>query len=117
MKPLKKSYQYLQHFQNAIQQGNYPVGMIAYYGPDDQTVTKIIAAVLPDENTDPILNIFIGEKIAQNPEIAAAIGEFFQKQQVQNVVMTEGVIGCPHEEGVDYPTGEFCPECPFWVEN
>jgi hypothetical protein len=23
--------------------------------------------------------------------------------------------GCPHEEGVDYPEGEACPDCPFWA--
>jgi len=28
--------------------------------------------------------------------------------------MTNGVIGCPHEEGIDYPLGEDCPFCPFW---
>ena len=117
MKSLQKRYQYHQHFRKAIQQGSYPIGTIAYYGPDDQTITKIVAAVLPDEKINPILRKFFGEGVAQNPEIAAAIGEFFQEQQVLNVVMTEGIIGCPHEEGVDYPTGESCPQCPFWTDS
>jgi hypothetical protein len=73
--------------------------------------------VLLDENTNPIIEKFTGEGIVQNPEIAAAIGQFLQKQKVQNVVMTEGIIGCPHEEGIDYPSGESCPECPFWAES
>ena len=117
MKPLQKRYQYLQHFRKAIQQGNYPIGTIAYYGPDDQTVTKIVAAVLPNEKTNPILKKFSGEGVTQNSEIVAAIGEFFQEQQVHNVVMTEGIIGCPHEEGIDYPKGESCPVCPFWADR
>ena len=117
MKPLQKRYQYLQHFRNVIQQGNFPIGTIAYYGPDDQTITKVVAGVLPDENTNPVLKKWHGEGVAQNPETAAAIGEFFQEHQAQNVVMTEGIIGCPHEEGVDYPVGESCPECPFWEER
>ena len=122
MKPLQKRYQnqrnqYQQHFRKAIQKGNYPIGTISYYGPDNQTVTKIVAAVLPDKETNPILKKFIGEGVAKNPEVAAAIGVFFQEQQVQNVVMTEGIVGCPHEEGVDYPSGESCPECSFWAEN
>ncbi len=28
--------------------------------------------------------------------------------------MTEGIIGCPHEEGADFPSGQECPYCPFW---
>jgi len=27
---------------------------------------------------------------------------------------TGGNIGCPHEEGLDFPEGEDCPFCPFW---
>ena len=23
-------------------------------------------------------------------------------------------MGCPHEEGEDFPLGEDCPFCPFW---
>jgi hypothetical protein len=25
------------------------------------------------------------------------------------------MLGCPHEEGVDYPMGRTCPRCPFWA--
>ena len=114
MKPLQKRYQYLQHLQNRIREGNFPIGTIAYYGPDDQTITKIIAGVLLDEKTNPILKNWVGEGIAQDPEIAAGIGGFFQEHQTQNIVMTEGIIGCPHEEGIDFPAGESCPDCPFW---
>jgi hypothetical protein len=28
--------------------------------------------------------------------------------------MTQEIIGCPHEEGIDYPEKEDCPQCPFW---
>lgn len=27
--------------------------------------------------------------------------------------MSDGVIGCPHQEGTDY-VGEWCPVCEFW---
>jgi len=30
------------------------------------------------------------------------------------VAMAERVIGCPREEGIDYPAGEVCPECLLW---
>jgi hypothetical protein len=116
MKPLQKRYQYLQHFRKAIAQGKFPIGMIAYYGPDDKRVTKIVAAVLPNEHTNPILKKWIGDEVAQNQETVSEIGNFFQEQQVTNIVMTEGIIGCPHEEGVDYPIGGSCPYCLFWAE-
>ena len=29
--------------------------------------------------------------------------------------MTDRLIGCPHEEGIDYPMGRTCPRCPFWA--
>ena len=28
---------------------------------------------------------------------------------------TDGLIGCPHEEGIDYPEGKSCPQCPYWA--
>jgi hypothetical protein len=31
------------------------------------------------------------------------------------VTMTDRIIGCPHEEGIDYPEGECYPLCPFWA--
>ncbi|HBX70816.1 MAG TPA: hypothetical protein DEH25_15910 [Chloroflexi bacterium] len=97
-------------------QPGYPIGTIAYYGPDDRTVTKIVAAVLPNEQTNPILKKWTGEGVVQNPEVIAELGEFFREMQTQNVVMTEGIIGCPHEAGIDYPLGESCPQCPYWQE-
>jgi hypothetical protein len=29
--------------------------------------------------------------------------------------VADGIIGCPHEEGVDYPEGKYCPQCPYWA--
>ena len=115
MKPAQKQERYLQLFRAAIQtQREYPIGTVAYYGPDDQTVTKVVAAVLPDEQTNPILKKWTGVGVGENPETVADIGAFFREYQVKNVVVTEGIIGCPHEAGVDYPLGESCPECTYW---
>jgi hypothetical protein len=35
--------------------------------------------------------------------------------QVRSLVMAPRILGCPHEEGVDYPEGSVCPSCPFWA--
>ena len=40
--------------------------------------------------------------------------EFFRQHGVRSVAMSEGNMGCPHEEGEDFPEGEDCPFCPFW---
>src|SRR5438270_621056 len=34
--------------------------------------------------------------------------------EFQTVAMSEGNLGCPHEEGEDFPLGGDCPFCPFW---
>jgi MFS family permease len=41
-------------------------------------------------------------------------GVLIDRFGVRSVAMVDRIIGCPHEEGVDYPEGEECPECPFW---
>jgi hypothetical protein len=37
-----------------------------------------------------------------------------QEHGVLTVAMADRIIGCPHEEGIDYPEGAACPLCPFW---
>jgi len=45
--------------------------------------------------------------------IAREILEFIERRRVLSVAMTDGIIGCPHQEGIDYE-GEWCPLCEFW---
>ncbi|WP_245365652.1 hypothetical protein [Rhizobium sp. N4311] len=33
---------------------------------------------------------------------------------VKSVAAMDGIFGCPHEEGIDYPLGEACPACSYW---
>jgi hypothetical protein len=37
------------------------------------------------------------------------------QRDARTLVATPHIIGCRHEEGLDYPEGEHCPECPYWV--
>lgn len=97
---------------NSIQ---FPIGTLVYYGPDDQTVTKIVAGVLTARDAKIISKKWLGEGITQNPTVIDEVGKFFQNHQVTKVVMTGSVAGCPHEEGIDYPFGDECPYCPFWL--
>ena len=47
----------------------FPVGTVAFYGPDDRRASKVAVGIVP------------------------------------------------HEEGIDYPQGEACPQCPFWANR
>jgi hypothetical protein len=92
----------------------YPIGTIALYGPDDITTTKIVAGVINDEDAEPILKRWVGTKLIGNEKILQGIKAFFKKHKVKSTVISEGNLGCPHEEGEDFPVGEDCPFCPYW---
>ncbi|MBE7557116.1 MAG: hypothetical protein HS126_39270 [Anaerolineales bacterium] len=52
--------------------------------------------------------------LVKNKRLIILIQQFIARHGAKNVVITDGVIGCPHEEGIDFPEGEDCPFCPFW---
>lgn len=53
-------------------------------------------------------------EIRNDPEIADEVAAFLARHRVKDSISTDRVIGCPHEEGIDYPLGRTCPRCPFW---
>ena len=92
----------------------YPIGTMALYGPNDAITTKIVAGVIERDGADPILERWMGTNITDSPKVKRQIQEFFQQHGVKSMVATDRNIGCPHEEGEDFPRGEDCPFCPFW---
>jgi SEC-C motif len=92
----------------------YPLGTVAYYGPDDKTTTKIAAGVFTAENAPAILKRWVATDVTTNPKIQREVTEFFKRHGVKSVAMSDGNMGCPHEEGEDFPDGGDCPFCPFW---
>ncbi len=93
----------------------YPIGTVALYGPDDVTTTKIAASVIKDKNAQPIIKRWVSSNIVNNVKVKKEIQQFFMNHGVESVVVSEGNMGCPHEEGPDFPHGEDCPFCPFWA--
>ena len=94
----------------------WPLATIAFYGPNLNQATKVAVGIVPTENSK------VGElrnwkvdrgDIRTDPGIAREILEFMNKHQVLSVAMTDGIIGCPHQQGIDYE-GEWCPVCVFW---
>jgi hypothetical protein len=39
--------------------------------------------------------------------------DLFGASWAKSVVMTDRIIGCPHQAGVNYPKGQACLQCPF----
>ncbi len=92
----------------------FPVGTIALYGPDDKVTTKIVAGVIANEGAEAIIERWVGTGVQDSPKVQQEIQEFFLLHGVKSVAVSDGNIGCPHEEGEDFPVGEDCPFCPFW---
>jgi hypothetical protein len=96
----------------------YPMATVAFYGPDGSRASKVAVGIVPAEHADPTeLRRWTSElgDLRRSPAINEEILQFIQQHAVMTVVMSPGIIGCPHEEGPDYPEGEVCPRCPYWA--
>jgi hypothetical protein len=92
----------------------YPIGTVALYGPDDKTTTKIAAGVILHDGAEPIIKRWVATDVTTNPKVQQEMKDFFLQHGVRSVALSEGNMGCPHEEGEDFPLGGDCPFCPFW---
>jgi hypothetical protein len=98
----------------------YPVGTVAFYGPDDRRATKVVAGIVEGEDQGAgLLKKWFSEEldVRLDPGIGKELSKFLGDCSVRSYTVTEGIIGCPHEEGIDYPEGEACPKCPFWADK
>ena len=96
----------------------YPMATVAYYGPDNIYASKAVAAVFLTEGGEPThLERWLSEQqdARNDPAINEAIIRFVQLYGAKSVVMPDGILGCPHEEGIDYPEGQSRPQCPYWA--
>ncbi len=96
----------------------FPAATIAYYGPDDQRASKVVVGILATRTADvEPLEEWVADigDVRNDPDIAREIGEFLKAHGVKSVIATDRIIGCPHQEGIDYPEGGKCPRCPFWA--
>ena len=98
----------------------YPIATIAFYGPDDTRASKAAVAIVNAEGAEPsALQRWFAEEgdVQEDPAIASEILQFVRDHGAKSVVTTDRIIGCPHEEGIDYPEGQVCPQCPFWAHR
>lgn len=98
----------------------YPTGTVAFYGPDNKHASKVVAAIVPGENRepDPLQKWFADElDVRVDPRVGREVLAFLRQNGARSIVVTRGIFGCPHEEGIDYPDGATCPHCPFWADR
>ena len=98
----------------------YPAATMAFYGPDDVHATKVVVAIIASEISEPgpMRKWSSGvTDVRRDKVIGGEIEAFLKEHNVKDVVATNGIIGCPHEEGIDYPEGANCPLCPFWKDR
>src|SRR3954454_21911223 len=92
----------------------YPVATIAFYGLDNRMAMKVaVAIVLAAEQEPADLRRWLSEDrdVRTDPQIAAEILTFLDGAGVTTVALADRIIGCPHEEGIDYEG----PTCPYWA--
>jgi len=96
----------------------YPLATVAFYGPDASRASKVVVGIVPSEDSEVTeLRRWCSDRtdVRNDAALGEAILLFIQQHGVKTVAMSPGIIGCPHEEGTDYPDGEVCPKCPYWA--
>ncbi len=92
---------------------------VALYGPTDAVATKMVASAIHEVSGDTKeMKKWYSEGPGDVREIEAVVrglADMIEKWKPDNVISPDRIIGCPHEEGIDYPDGTSCPECPFWA--
>jgi hypothetical protein len=94
----------------------FPMGTVAFYGPDDRRASKVVLGIIAYEGAEPQLHKWNSETgdLRQHTAILQQIINRMREHGVKSVAMVDRIIGCPHEEGIDYPAEQVCPQCSFW---
>ncbi len=94
----------------------YPVATIAFYGPTNKIASKLVCSIIENEGSEPEpMKKWLSEKdLRKSEKILGEVLSFIEINNVKTVSMIHTIIGCPHEEGIDYPEGASCPECKYW---
>lgn len=98
----------------------HPLVTIAYYGPDNLRASKIAVGLIRRQNEEPAFmrKWFADDHDLRDDEaVHQEVLKLVASNQAKTVAMIDQIIGCPHEEGIDYAMGEPCPQCPYWANR
>ena len=116
MKPITR----LRKFKNRGDR-HYPMASLAFYGPDDRKASKAVLGIQPNRDADIELHKWVRDSpeadLRYDVKLQNTWIEIIHREGVRSLAMMEEIFGCPHEEGIDYPVGEVCSECPFWADR
>jgi hypothetical protein len=89
---------------------SFPVGTIAFYGPDNRHEGGGGYHPAPQSETTALRRWFVETgDVRKSDTIFAEITTFLREHGVHSVAMADGILGCPHEEGIDYPKAALAP--------
>jgi hypothetical protein len=74
----------------------FPIGTIAFYGPDAQLASKVVVAVIAAPDTEPVaLRKWFAESgdVRNNAATFEEIALFLRGHEMRTVAMTEGMMG------------------------
>lgn len=95
----------------------YPLGTLIPYGPDPERATKLTACVIPAPGAELTAmkrwHLKEGD-IRDDSEIADEVAKFFAAHKIASQINAPEILGCEHEEGIDFPLGAFCTQCAMW---
>ena len=103
-----------------MSQQYFPLATVIYYGPDESLALKAVAAIIPVRDAEPsALRAWRTESldIRRDAAIADEMLAFIKLHGAKQTVIGDGIWGCVHQTGVDYPEGEVCPHCPYWRDR
>ena len=95
----------------------YPLGIIAFYGYNDQSASKAVIGIIKEAGGAPEhIRKWEFEKGDLRKDVPSIkeLFRYIEAHNVQSVALTPGIYYCPHEPGIDFPEGGSCPHCPFW---
>jgi len=99
----------------------WPAATIAFYGPDAKRATKVAVGIVMRDEDEPRemrdWSTATGD-VRNNAAIATEILGFIEKHGALSIIMTDRIIGCPHQTGIDYE-GDWCPDpaCAYWYKR
>ena len=109
---------YLKLINKKVRKGQkgFPVATIAFYGPTNKTASKLVCSIIKYEGAEPepMKKWFSKSDLRKSENILGEVIKFIEVNHVKTVGMIDSIIGCPHEEGIDYSEGESCPNCEYW---
>jgi len=97
---------------------HFPLATVIYYGPDETLALKAVASIIPEPDAAPsAIRAWRAQSldIRRDAAIADEMIAFIRLHDVRRTVVGDGIWGCVHETGVEFPAGEDCPHCPYWI--